>query len=76
MRVGMAISSPFARSPRKGAQTLIWLVDSEEAGAFNGGYFADLHQLAPSVAAQQIETAQRLWQVSEQQTGATALGRS
>jgi NAD(P)-dependent dehydrogenase (short-subunit alcohol dehydrogenase family) len=70
MRVGMAISSPFARSPQKGAQTLIWLVDSEEAGAFNGGYFADLRQLAPSGAAQQIETAQQLWRVSEQQTGA------
>jgi NAD(P)-dependent dehydrogenase (short-subunit alcohol dehydrogenase family) len=69
MRVGMAISSPFARSPQKGAQTLVWLVDSEEAGASNGEYFADLHQLAPSGAAQQVETAQRLWRVSEQQTG-------
>jgi len=72
MRLGMAISGPFARSPQKGAQTLIWLVDSEEAGAFNGGYFADLHQLAPSGAAQQAETAQRLWRVSEQQTGASS----
>jgi NAD(P)-dependent dehydrogenase (short-subunit alcohol dehydrogenase family) len=76
MRLGMAIASPFARSPHKGAETLIWLVDSEEAGAFNGGYFADLRQLTPSDAAQQVQTAQRLWQVSEQQTGTAAVGRS
>jgi NAD(P)-dependent dehydrogenase (short-subunit alcohol dehydrogenase family) len=76
MRLGMAIASPFARSPHKGAETLIWLVDSEEAGAFNGAYFADLRQLAPSDAAQQVQTAQRLWQVSEQQTGTAAVGRS
>jgi len=75
MRVAMAISSPFARSPQKGAQTLVWLVDSEEAGAFNGGYFADLRQLTPSEAAQQVQTAQRLWQVSEQQTRTPAVGR-
>jgi len=40
MRVGMMLSRPFARSSRKGAQTLVWLADSQEAGAFNGGYLA------------------------------------
>src|SRR5947209_6221232 len=32
MRIGMAITRPFARSADQGAQTLVWLVDSEEAG--------------------------------------------
>jgi NAD(P)-dependent dehydrogenase (short-subunit alcohol dehydrogenase family) len=74
MRLGMAISSPFARTPQKGAQTLVWLVDSEEAGAFSGQYFFDLHPLAPSTAAQDAETAAHLWKVSEQQTLASAAG--
>ncbi|TME80363.1 MAG: SDR family oxidoreductase, partial [Chloroflexi bacterium] len=39
MRVGMAISRPFARSASKGAQTLVWLVDSDTAGDTSGGYF-------------------------------------
>jgi len=75
MRIGMAISRPFARSPQKGAETLVWLVDSEEAGSVNGGYFVDLRQVAPSLAAQDVETARRLWRVSEEQTGASTVGR-
>ena len=67
MRVGMAISRPFARSAVKGAQTLVWLVDSEAAGASSGEYFFDEHLATPSVAAQDREAARRLWQVSEAQ---------
>ena len=68
MRVGMMLSRPFARSSRKGAQTLVWLADSQEAGGFNGGYFFDERRVAPSPAGQDGEAARRLWQVSEQQT--------
>jgi len=67
MRVGMAISRPFARSAAKGAETLVWLVDSEAAGDTSGGYFVDEHLVIPSAAAQDRETASRLWQVSEAQ---------
>src|SRR5437588_3057521 len=41
MRIGMALTRPFARSPQKGAETLIWLVDAEEAGELNGAYVFD-----------------------------------
>jgi hypothetical protein len=67
MRIGMAISRPFARSASKGAETLVWLVDSEEAGETSGGYFFDEHLVTPSAAAQDREAARRLWQVSEAQ---------
>jgi NAD(P)-dependent dehydrogenase (short-subunit alcohol dehydrogenase family) len=70
MRIGMALSRPFARNALKGAQTLVWLVDSDEAGKTSGGYFFDLRQVAPSAAAQDSEVARRLWQVSEEQTRA------
>ena len=68
MRVGMMLSRPFARSSRKGAQTLVWLADSQEAGAFNGGYFFDERRVAPAAGGQDAAAARRLWQVSEQQT--------
>ena len=70
MRIGMAISRPFARSPQKGAETLVWLVDSEDANDLNGAYVFDRRPVAPSPAAQDVETSRRLWQVSEEQTRA------
>ena len=70
MRIGMAISRPFARSPQKGAETLVWLVDSEDANDLNGAYVFDRRPVAPSPAAQDVEMSRRLWQVSEEQTRA------
>jgi len=72
MRIGMAISRPFARSAAKGAQTLVWLVDSEAAGETSGGYFVDEHLVRPSAAAQDREAASHLWQLSEAQIKASA----
>ena len=72
MRFGMALSRPFARNTAKGAETLVWLADSEEAGAFSGGYFFDQQQVTPSPAAQDAEAARRLWEVSQQQTRVAA----
>jgi NAD(P)-dependent dehydrogenase (short-subunit alcohol dehydrogenase family) len=73
MRIGMALIRPFARSVGKGAQTLVWLADSEEAGALNGRYVYDMRQVTPSTAAQDRETARRLWEISEAQVRATAV---
>lgn len=72
MRFGMALTRPFARSVAKGAETLVWLADSEEAGAINGGYFFDMHGVTPTPAAQDRDAARRLWEISEAQTKTTA----
>ena len=72
MRIGMVIARPFGRSAEKGAETLVWLADSEEAGAINGGYFFDRHQVTPAPAARDRDAARRLWEISEAQTAATA----
>ena len=72
MRLGMAISRPFARSPQEGAESLVWLADAEEAGQLNGAYIVDQHPVTPSPAAQDVAVARRLWQVSEEQTRASA----
>ncbi|MBV8195922.1 MAG: SDR family oxidoreductase [Candidatus Dormibacteraeota bacterium] len=68
MSTTMAILKPFSRSPKKGAETLVWLVDAPSASDVSGGYFVDCRQATPSKAASDVEAAHRLWQVSEAQT--------
>ncbi len=68
MRVGMTLARPFARSPERGAETLVWLVSSPEAERGSGGYFVDRRRREPSAAARDAEAARRLWELSEAQT--------
>jgi NAD(P)-dependent dehydrogenase (short-subunit alcohol dehydrogenase family) len=67
MGIGMAIMRPFSRTPEKGAETLVWLADSAEAGP-SGAYFSDQRPITPTAAAQDDAAARRLWEVSESQT--------
>ena len=73
MKVAMSIARPFARSVEKGAETLVWLVDSPEVADQSGGYFVDRKREAPTAAGQDMEAARRLWEVSEQQTQAVGV---
>jgi NAD(P)-dependent dehydrogenase (short-subunit alcohol dehydrogenase family) len=72
MGAAMTAIRPFMRSPEKGAETLVWLVESADAADENGGYFVDCRRRTPSAAAQDVEAARRLWEVSEEQTHASA----
>jgi NAD(P)-dependent dehydrogenase (short-subunit alcohol dehydrogenase family) len=72
MRTAMTIIRPFMRSPEKGAETLVWLVESAEVDDVSGAYFADRRRQTPSTAAQDPEAARRLWEISEEQTRASA----
>jgi NAD(P)-dependent dehydrogenase (short-subunit alcohol dehydrogenase family) len=72
MNVAMTLTRPFSRSPEKGAETLVWLADSEEAASETGGYFVDKRRTTPSRAAREPDAASRLWEVSERQTGVAA----
>jgi NAD(P)-dependent dehydrogenase (short-subunit alcohol dehydrogenase family) len=69
MSAAMIVAQAFARSPEKGAETLVWLAASPEAADVTGGYFVDRRLLAPSDAARSVEAARRLWDVSERQVG-------
>jgi NAD(P)-dependent dehydrogenase (short-subunit alcohol dehydrogenase family) len=71
MSGAMTLAHLFARTPDKGAETLVWLADAPEVASISGGYFLDKRRVAPSVAAQDVDTARRLWQVSERQTATT-----
>jgi hypothetical protein len=68
----MTVANPIARSPEKGAETLVWLATSPEVEGISGVYFFDKSQKAPSLAAQDDDVARRLWQVSEEQCAQTA----
>ena len=67
-QAAMLLASPFARSAERGAETLVWLADSPDVSEISGGYFVDKRLRRTSAAAQDASAAQRLWQLSEQQT--------
>lgn len=68
MTLSMRAIRPFSRSPEQGADTLVWLVESPEVADENGGYFVDRRRVLPSAAAQDMEAAGRLWELSRRQT--------
>jgi hypothetical protein len=79
MDLGMTILRPVARSPEKGAETLVWLATSPDVANVSGVYFFDLEQRPPSPEAQDTEIAGRLWEISEGQcavSGRSAAARS
>jgi hypothetical protein len=65
MGVAMRLAHLFARRPEKGAETLVWLADSPDVASVSGGYFVDKQLVRSSRAAQDVESAHRLWQLSE-----------
>jgi NAD(P)-dependent dehydrogenase (short-subunit alcohol dehydrogenase family) len=61
--------SRFARTPEKGAETVIYLASSSEVQGASGGYYLDCKLISPSPAAQDNAVAEQLWQVSEKLVG-------
>jgi NAD(P)-dependent dehydrogenase (short-subunit alcohol dehydrogenase family) len=67
MSTGMLIVAPFSRTPKKAAQTLIWLADSQDVSQESGGYYVSKARAVTSRPAQDPGAARRLWDVSEAQ---------
>ncbi|HEY4211785.1 MAG TPA: SDR family oxidoreductase [Steroidobacteraceae bacterium] len=59
----------FARTPEKGAETVIYLASSAQVEGASGGYYFDCKPISPTSAGQDDAVAERLWQVSEQLVG-------
>jgi NAD(P)-dependent dehydrogenase (short-subunit alcohol dehydrogenase family) len=59
----------FMRTAEEGARTAIYLASSPEVAGITGEYFKDEQRRYPSRAAQDDESARRLWQLSEELTG-------
>jgi NAD(P)-dependent dehydrogenase (short-subunit alcohol dehydrogenase family) len=74
MSLAMTIVNPMSRTPEKGAETLVWLATSPQVDGVSGTYFFDKKPKIPSLAAQDRETARKLWDVSEKQCAGVADG--
>jgi NAD(P)-dependent dehydrogenase (short-subunit alcohol dehydrogenase family) len=66
-RLTMSVMKMFSISPEKGAETLVWLADADEVSDHNGQYYTDKKMAAPSLPAQDVGSAKRLWEISEEQ---------
>jgi NAD(P)-dependent dehydrogenase (short-subunit alcohol dehydrogenase family) len=71
MSTAMVIIAPFSRSPRKAAQTLVWLADSPDVSNQSGGYYEDKALAVSSRQSQDPTLARRLWEISEEQVRRT-----
>jgi NAD(P)-dependent dehydrogenase (short-subunit alcohol dehydrogenase family) len=68
MRIGLTLGKPFLRSPRKGAETSVYLASSPEVEGLTGQYFVDCRPRRSSDASYDEAAAARLWEVSAQLT--------
>jgi NAD(P)-dependent dehydrogenase (short-subunit alcohol dehydrogenase family) len=69
MDLGMIAFRLLARSPQKGADTLVWLATSSDVADVSGQYFFDRQQRQPNREAKDTQAARRLWELSERQCG-------
>jgi NAD(P)-dependent dehydrogenase (short-subunit alcohol dehydrogenase family) len=63
---GTRVAKRFALSLEEGAQTLVYLASSPEVAAVTGQYFHNCQPAVPTTDAQNRESAQRLWRMTEE----------
>lgn len=68
-KAAMDILRPLMISPKKAAETPVYLAISNEVGSVSGEYFAKKRPAKTSRAAQDMEKARKLWEISEKLTG-------
>ncbi len=68
----VALMRPFMRSPKRGADTAVYLASAPEVAGVSGGYFADRKSRKTHVSSYDPATVARLWQVSADLVGITA----
>ena len=64
-KILIPLQKPFARSPKKGAESSIYLASSPDVEGVSGKYFFNCKEHKPSVAARDDAAAKRLWDISE-----------
>lgn len=69
IRAYFKVAGLFLLTPKRGADTAVWLATSPEVEGASGGYYVKRRLTEPSRAAHSSETAARLWGVSERLTG-------
>lgn len=69
IRFGMRLGRPFLLSPKKGAETIVWLASSAEVENVTGKYFEKKRNTRTSDVSYKTEIAEKLWIASEMLTG-------
>ena len=70
LKLGLTLARPFLRSPRKGAETVVWLASSPEVQGESGGFYVDRRRRNPPEPIDD-SAAGRLWEVSLELCGLT-----
>jgi NAD(P)-dependent dehydrogenase (short-subunit alcohol dehydrogenase family) len=65
------LGRPFAATPERGAETILYLASSSAIQGVSGRYFENKRERRSSPRSYERETGQRLWRISEQLTGLT-----
>jgi NAD(P)-dependent dehydrogenase (short-subunit alcohol dehydrogenase family) len=68
-RAIIGLLRPFFRTPDDGAATSVHLAASPAVEGLTGKYFAKCRERRPSRAAQDVDAARRLWDISARMTG-------
>ena len=69
MGVVVTVLHQFARTPEKGAETIVYLASSPEVAGVSGKYFEDCQPVASSKASHDATLARQLWEASEMMVG-------
>jgi len=64
-----ALIWPFTKNPAQGAQTTIYCAVDEEISGHSGRYYSDCKEKDAAPQAQDDETAEKLWELSEKLVG-------
>ncbi len=62
------MGKPFAKNPRQGARTTVYLATSPDVKDVSGGYFINRKIARPSMEARNMDHAKKLWEISEDLT--------
>ncbi len=69
MAVGVKVAAPFMMSPEKAARAVVWLASTPELEHVTGKFFSKSKEERSSRESYDVETARRLWEVSEELIG-------
>ncbi len=72
-KIGMWLLSPFAISPKKSAEGVVYVATSPEIENISGEYFHNKKIKRPSRLALREDLAKRLWEISEKLVGLEAI---
>ena len=73
-RILMKLGKPFLKSPAKGADTIVYLASSPDVEGVSGKYFAYRKPIRSIPESYDREIRKRLWELSEELTGAGGQG--